>query len=72
MIYEAESGDLTVVASGDTMITRRLSVFREPSFVSLVDLFRQADVGYTNLEMLIQSTSTPRDAREAPTRPRNL
>ena len=72
MIYEAESGALTVVASGDTMITRRLSVFREPSCVSLVDLFRQADVGYTNLEMLIQSTSTPRDARAAPTRPRNL
>ena len=59
MIYEAESGDLTVVASGDTMITRRLSVFREPSFVSLVDLFRQADVGYTNLEMLIHEYEHP-------------
>ena len=53
MVYEAESGDLTLVASGDTMITRRLSVFREPQFVSLVELFRQADVGYTNLEMLM-------------------
>ena len=51
-LYEAESGNLTLVASGDTMITRRLSVFREPSFLSLVDLFRDADVGYTNLEML--------------------
>ena len=59
MIYEAESGDLTVVASGDTMITSRLSVFREPSFVSLVDLFRQADVGYTNLEMLIHEYEHP-------------
>ena len=53
MIYEAESGDLTLVASGDCMITRKLSVFREPSFVSLVDMFRKADVGYTNLEMLM-------------------
>ena len=53
MLYEAEAGNLTLVASGDTMITRRLSVFREPDFLSLVDLFRSADVGYTNLEMLM-------------------
>ena len=59
MLYEAESGDLTVVASGDTMITRRLSVFREPSFVSLVELFRNADVGYTNLEMLFHEFEHP-------------
>ena len=59
MLYESESGDLTVVASGDTMITRRLSVFREPSFVSLLDLFRQADVGYTNLEMLMHEYEHP-------------
>ncbi len=59
MIYEAQSGDLTVVASGDTMITRRLSVFREPDYVSLFDLFRQADVGYTNLEMLFHEYEHP-------------
>ena len=53
MIYEAESGDLTLVASGDCMITRKLSVFREQRFVSLVEMFREADVGYTNLEMLM-------------------
>ncbi len=53
MLYEAEEGSLTLVASGDTMITRRLSVFREPRFLSLVELFRQAHVGYTNLEMLM-------------------
>ena len=52
-LYDAESGNLTLVASGDTMITRRLSVFKEPRFLSLVDLFRNADVGYTNLEMLM-------------------
>ena len=53
MLYESESGDLTLVASGDTMITRRLSVFREERFLALADLFRRADVGFTNLEMLI-------------------
>ena len=53
ILYDAESGNLTLVASGDTMITRRLSVFKEPRFLSLVELFRNADVGYTNLEMLM-------------------
>lgn len=53
MLYEAESGDFTLAAAGDTMITRRLSAFREPRFLSLVDVFRQADVGYANLEMLM-------------------
>ncbi len=53
MLYESESGNLTLVASGDTMITRRLSVFREPRFLSLVEIFKNADVGYTNLEMLM-------------------
>ena len=53
MLYEAEAGNLTLVAGGDTMITRRLSVFQEPTFLSLVELFRSADVGYANLEMLM-------------------
>ena len=53
MLYEAESGDFTLAAAGDTMITRRLSVFREPRFLALMDVFRQADVGYANLEMLM-------------------
>ena len=52
-LYQSESGNLTLTASGDTMITRRLSVFDEPRYLSLIDLFRDADVGYTNLEMLI-------------------
>lgn len=53
MLYQAEAGNLTVVASGDTMITRRLSVFGEDRFTSLVEMFKKADVGFTNLEMLM-------------------
>ena len=41
-LYDAESGNLTLVASGDTMITRRLSVFKEQRFLSLIDLFKDA------------------------------
>jgi poly-gamma-glutamate synthesis protein (capsule biosynthesis protein) len=35
------------------MITRRLSVFKEKPYLSLIDLIRSADVSFTNLEMLL-------------------
>ena len=53
MLYEAQAGNLTLVAGGDTMITRRMSVFNEDGFVRLRKLFQEADVGFTNLEMLM-------------------
>ena len=53
MLYDAESGNLTITAGGDAMITRKLSVHEEENFLNLVDLFRAADVGYVNLEMLM-------------------
>ena len=53
MLYDAQAGNLTMVASGDTMITRKMSVFREEGFVRLRQLYHDADVGFTNLEMLM-------------------
>lgn len=53
MIYEAEQGKLTVVATGDSIINRPLSVYRENAFTELVSLIQGADVGFTNLETLI-------------------
>ena len=53
MIYDSETRDFSLVASGDAMITRQLSVFYEDRFKALAELFRRADVGYTNLEMLM-------------------
>lgn len=53
MLYDAQAGNLTLVASGDTMITRKMSVFRENDFLRLRQLFTDADVGFTNLEMLM-------------------
>ena len=40
MTYEAEFEYLSVVVRGDTIMTRRLSVSREPDCVSIFDLFR--------------------------------
>ena len=38
--------------TGDSIITRRLSVYSEPAFTRVIDLVRGADAAFTNLEML--------------------
>ncbi len=51
MIYEAEAGDLDLVAVGDAMVTQKLSVYREPRYLELMDMVRGADAAFANLEM---------------------
>jgi poly-gamma-glutamate synthesis protein (capsule biosynthesis protein) len=43
---------VTFALTGDSIITRKLSVYQEPAFTRLIDLVRGADVAFTNLEML--------------------
>jgi poly-gamma-glutamate synthesis protein (capsule biosynthesis protein) len=50
MLYDSESGDFEVTLGGDTMLTRKLSIYDEPRFKALADLFRKSDVGFVNLE----------------------
>jgi poly-gamma-glutamate capsule biosynthesis protein CapA/YwtB (metallophosphatase superfamily) len=38
--------------TGDSIITRKLSVHAEPAFTRLIDLIRGADASFTNLEVL--------------------
>ncbi len=52
-MYEAQRGEIVVSATGDSMIARPLALFRENNFLSLVDLLREADAAFTNLEMQI-------------------
>ncbi len=47
-----EGHTFTMALTGDAIITRRLSVYREPEFLRMVDLIRDADVAFTNVEML--------------------
>jgi poly-gamma-glutamate synthesis protein (capsule biosynthesis protein) len=44
--------EISFALTGDSIITRRLSVYNEPAFTRLIDLVRSADVAFTNLEML--------------------
>lgn len=45
-------GDLTVALTGDAIITRELRVYGEPGFRRLRRIIREADLGFTNLEVL--------------------
>lgn len=45
-------GTFTIALTGDAIITRRLSPYQEPEFSRLVEIIRNADAAFTNLEML--------------------
>jgi poly-gamma-glutamate capsule biosynthesis protein CapA/YwtB (metallophosphatase superfamily) len=47
-----DDGTMSVALTGDSIITRKLSVYHEPAFLELMELIRGADAAYTNLEML--------------------
>jgi poly-gamma-glutamate capsule biosynthesis protein CapA/YwtB (metallophosphatase superfamily) len=46
------AGTTRVAATGDSILTRRLSAIQRPEFLELVGLLRGADVAFTNLEMV--------------------
>jgi poly-gamma-glutamate capsule biosynthesis protein CapA/YwtB (metallophosphatase superfamily) len=47
-----QSADVTFALTGDSIITRKLTVYSEPAFTRVINLVRNADVAFTNLEML--------------------
>jgi poly-gamma-glutamate synthesis protein (capsule biosynthesis protein) len=50
MIYQAQKGNLTIALAGDTMLTRKLTPFKEERFLTLRELLRGADTAFANLE----------------------
>ncbi len=42
----------TMALTGDSIITRKLSVYEEPQFLEMIELIRSADVAFTNVEIL--------------------
>jgi poly-gamma-glutamate capsule biosynthesis protein CapA/YwtB (metallophosphatase superfamily) len=47
-----QAADMSFALTGDSIITRKLSVYDEPSFLRVINLIRGADAAFTNLEML--------------------
>ncbi len=46
-------GIFTIALAGDSIITERLSPYKEPEFLQLIDLLRGTDVAFANFEMLL-------------------
>ncbi|MSO53026.1 MAG: hypothetical protein EXQ51_11555, partial [Acidobacteria bacterium] len=44
--------DFTLALVGDAIITRKIAVYAEPAFTRVIDLIRNADAAFVNLEML--------------------
>jgi len=52
--HRSADEEFTMALTGDSIITRKLSVYDEPEFLEMIELLRSADVAFTNLEMLFQ------------------
>jgi len=50
--HQDGTADFSMALTGDSIITRKLSVYEEPQYLELIDLIRSADIAFTNLEML--------------------
>ena len=44
--------------SGESMVTRRFSMYDEPGFLSIMRNFQDADISFTHLEMLLHEQVT--------------
>jgi len=53
MSYETEQGKISLALCGDIMPSRRLAVFREPEFLALREILREADACFANLESMV-------------------
>ena len=54
MPYEPQCGDIAMALTGESLITRKLSCFREPLFLKLREMLQPADVAFTNAGCLFQ------------------
>jgi poly-gamma-glutamate capsule biosynthesis protein CapA/YwtB (metallophosphatase superfamily) len=61
MLYDAEGGDLEVALAGDLMLTRKVSMAREPRFLALREILNSTDASFANLEGSVrhQDEGTP-------------
>src|SRR5438552_392877 len=49
----ATEGSFSIALMGDSIITERLTPFKEPEYLGLMNLIRGADTAFANFEMLL-------------------
>lgn len=52
------SPKITFALAGDALLTRKISVFKDQQFLSMIDLIRKADASFVNCEMLFFDYNT--------------
>jgi poly-gamma-glutamate capsule biosynthesis protein CapA/YwtB (metallophosphatase superfamily) len=53
--HEPPPGQMTFALTGDAIISQRLSPFNEPEYLRMIDIIRDADLAFTNLEVLFHN-----------------
>ncbi len=48
----SQNQEFIIAFTGDAIITRKLSVYQEPEYLEMIDILRNADAAFTNLEVL--------------------
>jgi poly-gamma-glutamate synthesis protein (capsule biosynthesis protein) len=56
---DAKGSGLVFASTGDSIIVRKMSVFKEERFLAMIKILREADVATTNLEMLLHRYENP-------------
>ena len=59
--------EFTMALTGDSIITRALSVYEEPAYLEMIEMIRGADVAFTNLEVLLHDYEMAPAARSGGT-----
>lgn len=54
MGYESEAGNFDLALCGDLMLTQRISAYREPGYLELIEVLRTADAAFANLESTVR------------------
>ncbi len=50
MLYDAEKGEFNLALAGDTMLTRKLTPFKEERFLAMREILSRCDAVFANLE----------------------
>lgn len=53
--HEPPPGRMTFALTGDAIISQRLSPFKEPEYLRMIEIIRDADLAFTNLEILFHN-----------------
>ena len=62
--YNSESGDINMVLTGESLITRGTSMFTEENYLKMVEIMRAGDVTFTNAEMIFHDYENPNNPHQ--------